>query len=520
MSAAAETRPRPGPVDWVDQKLNAILVKDVRAWLRSKKFLIVFFVAMVLIQVITFVVTAIPRPETGHTLFLILTSGLAFFLVGVLPFLMHDRFTDELSSGSTELALISRMTPGMLVRGKIASGVAASLLFFAAAGPSLTIAYMLGGVDLILLFYIVALLLFSSVISMVMAILLVSITGKRKLKFLGLLPIAAGVGMVVVVVAMAEIVQKEEALLDVEFLFLNIVFAGYVALFALFFYTVAVSRLSFEADNRDLRPRLALSALTVLPVLLGLGLSILIGLFPSGPSDPEVLVIVCVIVSLNVFVFGSFFVMSTPDRVSARIKSRATRFLPVRLVFYPGPGRLYTYILLHLAFFGAASLLPEIIFSVDDEVTLGLLTASLIATPTVLGGCTLVHWGITRLPSARIKRLPRGLTVAILAFVWCAASIPLGVLVEALDLPEMALIIHPVTAIVYVADEESGLALLGALIVNGFIMGPAIIYWAKEIIQAIVEEIQLTASHVRGVPVIPPESPAEEPPAEESTPDG
>ena len=136
MTAGAKSAPRPGLLAWVDQRLNAILVKDVRAWLRSKKFLIVFFIAMVLIQVITFVMTAIPRPETGSILFLILTSGLSFFLVGILPFLMHDRFTDELSSGSTELALISRMTPGMLVRGKIMSGLAASLLFFAAAGPS------------------------------------------------------------------------------------------------------------------------------------------------------------------------------------------------------------------------------------------------------------------------------------------------------------------------------------------------------------------------------------------------
>ncbi len=249
MTAGAKSRARPGPLEWADQKLNAILVKDVRAWLRSKKFLIVFFVAMVLIQVITFVMTVIPRVDSGSTLFAILTSGLAFFLVGVLPFLMHDRFTDELSSGSTELALISRMTPGMLVRGKIMSGLAASLLFFAAAGPSLTIAYMLGGVDLIMLFYTIGLLLFSSVISMIMAILIVSITGKRRLKFLGLLPIAAGVAMVGVVVAMTEIVQKEDSLLDVEFWLLNIVFAGYIALFALFFYTVAVSRLLL--DNFD-----------------------------------------------------------------------------------------------------------------------------------------------------------------------------------------------------------------------------------------------------------------------------
>ncbi|MBW2262105.1 MAG: hypothetical protein JRG91_09045, partial [Deltaproteobacteria bacterium] len=327
---------------------------------------------------------------------------------------------------------------------------------------------------------------------------MVSITGKRKLKFLGLLPIGAGLAMVITVVAMVEIIQREDALLDVEFLLLNIVFAGYIALFALFFYTVAVSRLSFEADNRDLRPRLALSALTVLPVLLGLGLSFLAGLFPSGPSDPEELVIVCVVMSLNVFVFGCLFIMSTPDRVSARVKSRASRFLPLRLVLYPGPGRLYAYILLHLAFFGAASLLPEILFSVDDEVTLGLLTASLIATPTVLGGCTLVHFGITRLPSTRLKKLPRGLTVAILAFIWCSAALPLGVLVEGLDVSEIVLLIHPVTAIVYVADEESGLALLGALIVNGFIMGPAIVYWGKEIVTAIVEEIQLSAGITRG----------------------
>jgi hypothetical protein len=484
-------------IDWIDQRLNPVLVKDVRAWLRSKKFLIVFFSAMFLIQGVTLVLTAIPDEEIGSLLFTILSSGLGFFLVGVLPFLMHDRFTDELSSGSTELALISRMTPGQLVRGKITSGVLASLLFFSAVGPSLTIAYMLGGVDLVLLLYMVGLLLFCSVISMILAILLVSLTGRRRLKFLGLLPIALGLGMSVLAVAMTEVISDEGAHLDVTFWLVHAVLAGYVTLFSLFLYTSAVSRLSFEADNRDMRPRLALSALVVLPVALGLALSLLSSWLVPTTSDPEELLVFCIILSQAVFVFGSFFVLTTPDRYSTRIRGTASRILPLRLVLYPGPGRLYAFILLHVAFLTAVSVLPGLLFGADGEITYGLLTASFVAIPTVLGGCTLVHFGLTKLPAMRTRKIPRGFVVVVLFIVWMLAALPVGILVDALDIDDVGLVIHPVTAIAYVADEESLLSFLLALLVHSLVLIPSMLYWGFEIIRATGEDIGLTLSRFR-----------------------
>lgn len=496
MTAGARTPGR--ALEWIDSRLNAILVKDVRAWLRSKKFLIVFFVALALIQIVTLVVTAIPDPEMGRTLYLILSSGLAVVLVGVLPFLMQDRFTDELASGSTELALISRMTPGQLVRGKIMSGVAATLLFFSAAGPPLTIAYMLGGVDLIMLLYTTGLLLFSAVMSMIIALLIVSISGKRKLKFLGLIPIGAGVALCILIVALAELFADEGAHLEPTFWLVHVVIAAYVSLFAVFLYTVAVSRLSFEADNRDLRPRMALSALTVVPMAVAALIAAASTTSWKIINDPEEFLVIFIIVSMVVFAFGSFFIMSTPDRLSARVKSHASRSGLLRLFLYPGPGRLYAYLLSHVIFFGAVSLLPHFLTGADGEVTFGLLTASLVTAPTIMGGCTMVHAFLKQTVFFKTRKLPRGLTVAILAVVWMGAAIPFGVLIEALDFDEFLFVFHPLTAIIYAADEESALAFMVAIVCNSLVLLPSILYWLSKIRWAVTEEALLSMDRARG----------------------
>jgi len=496
-TASPEGRPaRPGIADRLDGLINPILLKDIRSYLRSKLFLVVFFAAAILIQGATLLLTLVPESETGSILLTMLVSGLGFVLVGIMPAIMHGRFTEELSSGSTELALISRMTPGKLVRGKILSGLAASMLFFSAAGPSLTIAYMLGGVDLIVLVYIIVLLLLSSVAAMIAAILMVAIAGKRKLKILGFLLVIAGLGESSVLVGLSRIIAEETIHLEPMFWGVNAVLGGYMALLVLFFHTVAVSRLSFEADNRDLWPRVCLAALTVIPVLL-VGIALEISARTTGfIRDADEFMGIWLLVSLAHFVFGLLFVLSTPDRMSGRVRSRASRLVPLRLVLYPGPGRLYAFILLVLAFFAAWTVGSWIVLDMDGEIVAVLLVAIFVTVPTMVGGSTLVHFGLTRIKTPIMQKLPRGLIVAVLLFAYALLGLPVGVIAEAAEEVvgegEFLLAFHPLTALFLAADEPEVPSMALSVFGNAIVLVPAMVYWIVEIVRALVDDMKLT----------------------------
>jgi hypothetical protein len=481
---------RDSPLDALDHRLNPVLVKDVRCWLHSKKFMFVFFISLFVIQVITAVFTAAPDMGGGEALFLVLASALGFVLTGVLPFLMHDRFTDELASGSTELVLISRMTPGQLVRGKIASGVAAALLFFSVGAPSFTIAYMLGGVDLLGLFYSMVLLVVLSVVAMIAAIRLVAITGRRKLKILAVLLIVGGFHSSSVFVGLGVWMHEETFVLSPQFWLVNAVVFASVTLFALFFYTVAVSRLSFEADNRDARPRLALSALAVLPVLLTFVYLVTADVLGHTVSDSETLMGMVVALSLGMFVFGSLFVLSTPDRMSGRVRSRASRIPPLRMLLYPGPGRLYAFILVHLAFFSTAAFAP-CAFHCDEEIVAPLFAAAALALPGMLGTCTLVHFGLTHIGWLRHRPVPRGLVTALLLFLWSLVAIPLVAVVEGADLSEKVMVIHPLGALYMLAEDPAVENVALAMAVGLAAMAPGMIYWVWAMGRAAFEDHRL-----------------------------
>ncbi len=484
-------------VDSADGLLNAILVKDIRAWLHSKKFLFVFFISMVLIQGTTFVFTVAPETGGGDVLFIVLAAGLGFVVVGILPFLMHDRFTDELASGSTELALISRMTPGQLVRGKIASGLLASLLFLSAAAPSFTIAYMLGGLDLVTLAYSMILLTFMAIVAMIAAILLVAITGRRKVKILGVLFIVGGANAAGAIVGVAALMREATLGLTLAFVLVNLVSGAYVSLFALFFYTVAVSRLSFEADNRDARPRLALSALSLLPLFITTAFLLLAEVLGPGVKDADEVMTVVVAFSLGVFLFGSLFILTTPDRISARVRSRASRIPPLRLLLYPGQGRLYAYILAHLVLFSCAAFLPAF-WRFEEEVVATLFAASALVAPLMLGGCTLAHHVLTLIPWFRKRRIPRGIVTSLFLFLWAFAFAPVAAVVEGADLAEQVMLIHPFGTLSVLGDDASLENVVLAIVVDGVLMAPAMIYWLNMIGRAVIEDHRMFGARKAG----------------------
>jgi hypothetical protein len=416
MCAAAPPSPVRRLVDRLDGALNPILVKDTRAWLRSRGFLALFFVVLGLVQTVTinFVLLAVDRPEVGWTLFTWLLAGLGLVLGGVVPSFIHERFSAEMTTGSTELALISRLTAAGLVRGKALTGMAAAMLFFAAAGPSLMLAYRLGGVSLPVALYAIAVLLFLSAFANLLAVLGAAVGRLSRSRLLGLpvLVLGCGMGLAVLLYSIMSAFRSGTGFREPRFWLFNILVAGAGTLVGLFLYAVATSRLSFRADNRDTLPRLCLSLLVLFLLVAGslVGeMERLVGVaVPTGTEDAFG---VAHLLALTAFGLGSLLVMNTPLRPSGRTVAAWPRSSLWSLFFYPGRGRLYAYLLLHLALFAGFS------FLLADPARSSLLAATL-AVLTLLAAGTLMQRGLERLLAARRGGVPLGLTTFATAFFW------------------------------------------------------------------------------------------------------
>ncbi|MCP4217339.1 MAG: hypothetical protein GY765_22030 [bacterium] len=482
--------------NWFDTRLNPVLVKDIRSWLRSRKFMIIYFFALAVIQVFTFfyILASTYSRSQGATLFSILACGLAFILTGILPYLMQERLAEELASRSTELSLISRLTPGQLVRGKIMSGVTVSLLFFSAAAPSFTIAYMLGGIGLDVVVYVVILLLLFTVATMVPAILLPALVGRNKrIRILSILFLGTGITGTTVMGVVVEMGRRGR-LFDGEFLPVNIYIGTFILSMMVFFYSAAISKLSFDAANRDTKPRLALTAAVVLNFLLfsqqGAYLS-----YSMGTGT----LLRALAVSLYMFLFGVMFLLDTPDTLSMRLKT-SWKGGKWRHLFYPGRGRLFTYILVHMFAFLCIALAMG-----DREMSVfwggkskGPTLEALVMICTgfaFVGGGLLIH----HLLGKRFKALKGKKILFAIMLIWMMWGVIFSASAGSGVLPDLFHLACPITALFYVMDRSSLFADRATIVLIGMlvVLVPVLYFMLKYALLDIKEGKRLSKDNRR-----------------------
>jgi hypothetical protein len=477
--------------DWTDQKLNPVLVKDVRAWLRSRSFLVFFFLALALGQYATvnFVILAGQGEVTGRLLFSSIAGGLAFVLGCVLPFMVMNRFLDELRNKSTELALISRMSAAEFVRGKIWSGVAAAAVYFAAAGPSLMIAYMLGGVDLASGGLALAGLVYGAVLATLLSVLVVVAFGQKVARVAGLLLVGAGISMASAEVGFLEASRGGRTISEPEFwVFLGCAFWT-ISGAAFFFYRICISRLTFRTDNRDTGPRLTLTAymlgtlavfMCTRPLLQWTGVA-------HVPRWEELYLFAGMLMVLQ-FGLGVLFLMDTPRVVSRRVQSLWPQSRLYALLFFPGRGRLFAYIVAHLALLLCIAL-P--IWADDDEIF--VLFAGVVCLASALSAGTLVHAILARYLERKGKALPMGVTVFTVVITWGVLLLGLFLMIvvavgHRTNQLEWVMLFCPISAWVVVAEESDELeALAYLLLVHGPIILAGGAYWLSGVRAAVRE---------------------------------
>jgi hypothetical protein len=177
-------------IDYLDDRLNPIVVKEIRQYLNSRAILscIVFVLLMELVSLFIFIFfndnNTVGRGMDFFTAILVILSLGCFFGIG---FSACNRVTLERKAEALDLIYSTVLSPHKIISGKLLSGMVMVSLLFSLCLPFMCVSYYLRGIDMpkiILLTYC----LYILNIPVLLLMLLVGISAINKL-----IRIAAGI---------------------------------------------------------------------------------------------------------------------------------------------------------------------------------------------------------------------------------------------------------------------------------------------------------------------------------------
>lgn len=330
-----------GYVDW---RANPVLVKDLRLWMRGKLFIVMYFLLVLLVVIGSGLYTFLARQGdfSGRALWGILFGVVLAVCGAIIPNMIYERFRSELKNRATELALLSELTAGRIVRGKLLSAWCGSLLVMSAAAPAFSTAYLLGGIDFRTAVFFIAWMIWAAVTMPTIQLMLATLgthVGFRLFSIIAFL--AQFVGAIVAASSfffaflMNNSLQNDTPLLIAS----GFIFFGGLAQ-AYFFYHVAISRLRGDNEDREFAPRFLLSLIALLTALA----VVITAASTSSVGTSEMMNAAANTVAW-IFGFGFLFITRTTDHLPVRLALNWPAVGVGRLLFYPGNRRLCAFML-------------------------------------------------------------------------------------------------------------------------------------------------------------------------------
>jgi hypothetical protein len=318
---------------WSD-RVNPIVIQQVRRGLRSRTFSVSFVLLLVGCVVAALVGYVGYEPESpgrvGQGLFS--TFFGLFALVGfvVIPFGAYRSLSTDRDDRTWPLVILTQLSPRQILSGTIGSFLVQAGLYASVTGPFLLFSYLFQGIPLsgvvLVVLYSVPWLVFLTVLATCAATLANSRLAR------GALTLALLFGLVMSLFSTLSIATTTllfphvgfgDDLLSSTLIYLTLLFSyGLVA------FSVAAARLTFEADNHALAPRLAL--LFHLTVLIGTG-------WLLRQTSAEGALAHDMWMMLQLFAAG-LLLSSEPDGLSVRLQEKPPRFTLGGLLL-PGASR-------------------------------------------------------------------------------------------------------------------------------------------------------------------------------------
>jgi hypothetical protein len=340
----------PGVLARLGDRLNPLVVKEVRQGLRSRVFWVSFGLMLLSCLIISMVayVSALDgglssRGQGFFFAFFVCLGLVHFFII---PYSAYRSLAREREDETWVLLILTGLGPRRILRGKVASFLVQAGLYASAVGPFLLFSYYLNGIDLPTILGVLALgaswLVFLTVVAVCAATLADGRMGRAlvHLVLLGLLGMALLYGLT------AAFVLGEEGFRSLsrerEFLAFAGGFLWAMLTYGWLLFETAAARLSLPTENYSRGPRLAFTVQMVLSAVL------VVVLWGVESQDRDVIIGASFLGCLHLALTGIF--LATDLDGQARPLRAATR--PWSLL-RPGAVRGFRLILLLVLFWAA-----------------------------------------------------------------------------------------------------------------------------------------------------------------------
>ena len=245
------------------EHLNPILVKEARQALKSRQFIATFFLTLLACWIASLSVILVFKAEVfyvaaGDQVLGWYCGILAFSLFLVVPYSAYRSITTEQEDNTYELLSITSLSSGQIITGKLGSAIVQMLVYLCAVSPCIAFTFLLRGVDLQLVaFIIVAYFLVSVGASMVALMVGTAAKARYTQALTSVLVVLCLLGLFTggITLTLNIIESSDQYFRDTDF------WIGIAAILTVFFTTfllvhaAASAQIAFSSENRSSRLR-------------------------------------------------------------------------------------------------------------------------------------------------------------------------------------------------------------------------------------------------------------------------
>ena len=385
-------------LDVASQWLNPILIKEARQALKSRQFVITFALLLLagLIWSLIGVVTMLPAIYYAPSGGVLLTGYYVILTVPMLlivPFSAYRSLASEREDGTYELLSITTLTARQIVTGKLSSSVLQMLLYYSALSPCIAFTYLLRGVDILTILWLLSYTFLFSLLLTSIGLLFGAVSRRKHMQVM--ISVVLLVGLLIATIFwwywtvffiyelslwfdVAEAWAAQGALLTMAL--------SYVVLFVL----AAATQLSFASDNRSTRLRRVLVTQQVL-------FAGWMGYFWVASQYDDYLYYLLVLSAIHWFCAGTVM-----NGEWAQLSPRVRRELPQSLLgrmfltwFNPGSGTGYLLAICSMA--GVATMTVLLAFIGEAFDTMPVSASFMFPFALLLVGYLTAYLGVGRL---------------------------------------------------------------------------------------------------------------------------
>lgn len=356
----------------VGEWLNPILVKEVRQALKSRMFVVVFALMLIfgwgwsIFGVLLVLSPGVYYNPGGPTMLCGYFFVLAVPLFVAVPLMAFWSLAGERDDGTFELVSITSLTARQIVTGKMGSAIVQMIVFSSALSPCIAFTYLLRGIDIVTVFWVLGWTVLISILLSLSAICFATIS--RSVIWQVFLSVILVLAFLIAGISWSSVVVQTlfYGSLPVEtggFWVMNLFVMMMYLSFCLLFTLAAAGKLSFPSDNRSTKIRYAM----IIQQLLWIGWMIALAL---QERDPVFFLAFTSCAGFYWLVMGALLSGESPQ-----LSPRARRDLPQsflgRMVgtwFNPGSGTGYIFAVTSFFGFILVTTFFEITIAVGDGI--------------------------------------------------------------------------------------------------------------------------------------------------------